>query len=230
MMPVSVAGDDVTGLNVILTPGASISGSVTLQRSQSLSADITQFRVSAPSADGTNLGPQQNARVDQAGRFTLDGVPAGSHWIRAQAPRGWVLKSVTADGRDVTDDAIDLRSGQRLGNVSVVFTDKLSEINGTITDEQGAPITDFTMLAFPVESSLWIPLSRYIMTARPDQNGTFQLRGLPPGEYFLAAVDPTEAGEWFEPSYLDEHRVSAVRLLLGDGDIKTQNVKIPTGR
>jgi len=230
MMPVSVAGADVTGLNVILTPGASITGSVTLQRSQSLSADITQFRVSAPSADGTNLGPQQNARVDGAGQFTLDGVPAGSHWIRAQAPRGWVLKSVTADGRDVTDTAIDLRSGQRLGNVAVVFTDKLSEINGTITDEQGTPVTDFTMLAFPVESSLWIPLSRYIMTARPDQNGTFQLRGLPPGEYYLAAVDPTEAGEWFEPSYLDEHRVSAVRLLLGDGDIKTQNVKIATGR
>jgi Carboxypeptidase regulatory-like domain len=230
MMPVSVAGGDLTGLNVMLTPGASISGSVTLQRAQSVSADITQFRVSAPSADGANLGPQQNARVDQAGRFTLDGVAAGSHWIRAQAPRGWVLKSVTADGRDVTDNPIDLRSGQRLANVAVVFTDKLSEINGTVTDEQGTAITDFTMLAFPVESTLWIPQSRYIMTTRPDQNGTFQIRGLPPGEYFLAAVDPTEAGEWFEPSYLDEHRVGAARLLLGDGDVKTQNVRIATGR
>ncbi len=64
------------------------------------------------------------------------------------------------------------------------------------------------------------------MTGRPDQNGKFQMRGLPPGEYLLAAVDPTEAGEWFEPSYLDEHRAGAVRITLGDGDIKTQNVRI----
>ncbi len=150
-MPVTVAGGDITGLSVVLTPGATISGSVTLQRSLSPSASPTQFRIGAPGADGVNLGPQQNARVDDNGRFTLEGVPAGMHWIRAQAPRGWVLKSVTADGRDVTDSPIDLRSGQRLSNVSVVFTDRLSEINGLVSDQQGVPITEFTMLAFPVD-------------------------------------------------------------------------------
>ena len=68
-----------------------------------------------------------------------------------------MLKAVTADGRDVTDTPIDLRSGQRLSNVAVVFTDKLSEINGTLTDDRGTPITDYTVLAFPADSSLWRP-------------------------------------------------------------------------
>ena len=35
-------------------------------------------------------------------------------------------------------------------------------------------------------TALWRPLSRQIMTARPDQTGKFQLRGLPAGEYYLA--------------------------------------------
>jgi hypothetical protein len=66
------------------------------------------------------------------------------------------------------------------------------------------------------------------MTARPDQTGKFQIRGLPAGEYLLAAVDPAEQGEWFEPSFLDQHRSGAARVTLGDGDIKTQNLRIAT--
>ena len=66
------------------------------------------------------------------------------------------------------------------------------------------------------------------MTTRPDQNGTFQIRGLPSGEYFLAAVDTAEQGEWFEPAFLDGHRAGAARLTLGEGDIKTQDLRIRT--
>jgi hypothetical protein len=110
----------------------------------------------------------------------------------------------------------------------MVFTDKLSEINGTLTDDRGTPITDYTMLAFPADPSLWRAQARQIMTARPDQTGRFQIRGLPPGQYLLAAVDPAEQGEWFEPSFLDEHRGGAARVTLGDGDVKTQNLKIST--
>ena len=58
------------------------------------------------------------------------------------------------------------------------------------------------------------------MTARPDQTGKFRIRGLPPGDYYLATVDPAEQGEWFEPAYLDEHRVGAARVTLGDGDVE----------
>ena len=61
------------------------------------------------------------------------------------------------------------------------------------------------------------------MTARPDQTGKYRIRGLPPGQYFLVAVDPAEQGEWFEPAYLEAHRTAATRLSLGEGDIKTQN-------
>ena len=137
---------------------------------------------------------------------------------------------MTADGRDVTDTPIDLRSGQRLSNVAVVFTDKLSEINGMLTDDRGTPITDYTVLAFPADSSLWRPQARHIMTARPDQTGRYRIRGLPPGEYLLAAVNPAEQGEWFEPSFLDHHRGGAARVILVDGDVKTQNLRISTLR
>ncbi len=231
-LPMTVAGADISGVSVVLAPGATITGTVRLQPSGASTADVTQFRIGAPSADPDSgmPGPQSNARVERDGRFSLAGLAAGPHWIRARAPGGWILKSVAADGRDVTDTPIELRSGQQLSGVSLVFTDRASEIHGVVSDEHDAPLTDYTLLVFPSEASLWNPQSRHIMTARPDQNGAFQMRGLPAGEYLLVAVDPTEAGEWFEPAYLEERRAGAVRILLGEGDIKTQNVKIAASK
>jgi hypothetical protein len=99
-------------------------------------------------------------------------------------------------------------------------------VSGTITDDRGQPITEFTVLAFPTDNTLWRPQARQIMTARPDQTGQYQMRGLPPGDYYVTAVDPTEQGEWFEPAFLDQHRTDAARLTLGDGDVKKQDFKI----
>ena len=64
------------------------------------------------------------------------------------------------------------------------------------------------------------------MTTRPDQTGKFRIRGLPAGDYYVVAVDPAEQGEWFEAAYLDEHRLGASRVTLGDGDTKTQNFTV----
>ena len=225
--PLAVNGQDVDDVTVVLASGARLTGTVSLLPGSTPGPDITSIRITAPATDQDSFGPQQNARVEKDGRFTLDGVAAGNHLIRPGGNmRGWVLKSVTIDGRDVTDTPVSLRSGQTVADVSIVFTDKISEINGTITDTQGTPIPDFTVLAFSTDPSLWRPQSRQIMTARPDQTGKFRIRGLPPGDYYLATVDPAEQGEWFEPAYLDEHRVAAARVTLSEGDVKTHDFKV----
>lgn len=225
--PVSVNGEDLTDFTVILSGGATLSGTVTFQTGQSAVPDLSQFRISAPSTDQSTFGPQPNARVDKDGHFTLEGVPAGPHLVRSAGnARGFVLKSVTIGGRDMTDTPVELRAGEKVGNVAIVFTDRLNEINGTITTEQGTPMSEYTVLAFPTDTSLWRPQARQIMTARPDQTGKYRIRGLPPGQYYLVTVDPAEQGEWFEPTYLDEHRGGALRVTLADGDVKTQDFKV----
>ncbi len=225
VQPLTVMNADLTNITVVLYPGATINGTVAFEGTN---ADLTQLRITAPSSENATIGPNPNARVDKDGRFTLSGVPAGSHWIRSSGLRGWSLKSVVVDGREVVDVPIDLRSGQQLSNVTLVVTSQQTEINGTITNEQSAPLTDFTLLAFPTDSDLWRPLARQIMTARPDQHGKFRIRGLPPGNYYLTPVDPAEQGEWFEPAFLEQQRTGAARLTLGDGDIKTHDFRIST--
>jgi hypothetical protein len=228
--PLSVSAGDLTNVAVALQTGGSVSGAIVFQPgSTPPPTDLTQVRITAPAADpDDNIGAAPSPRVNRDGTFTMDGVTAGAHFIRANGGplRGWTLKSVTVDGRDVTDTPLPVRSGQKIANVVVTFTDKVNEINGTVTDDQNAPVTEFTVLAFSTEPSLWRSQSRHIMTARPDQTGTFKIRGLPSGEYFVATVDPGEQGEWFEPAYLDQQRQGATRLTLSDGDVKTQSFRV----
>jgi len=132
-----------------------------------------------------------------------------------------MLKAVTADGRDITDTPVELRSSQRLERIEISFTDKTNEINGVLTTEQGTPITEYTVLAFSSDSTFWQPQSRHIAVGRPDQTGHFKIRGLPAGGYYLATVDPAQQGEWYDPAYLETHRLGAARVTLGDGDTKT---------
>jgi hypothetical protein len=224
--PLTIANGDVSDILVLLTPGGRISGTLAFPATKSPVPDLTQIRVAAPSLDAGVQG-QANARVDKQGRFVLEALAAGPHLIRPQGPlRGWSLKAVTVDGRDMTDAPIELRSGQQIANVAITFTDMQTEIDGTVTDEHDTPVTDYTVLAFPTNSDYWRPLSRQIMTARPDQTGKFKIRGLPAGEYYLVPVDPSEQGEWFDPAYLDAHRAGASKVTLADGETKTQNFRI----
>jgi protocatechuate 3,4-dioxygenase beta subunit len=229
--PLSVASGDVSNVLVILQTGGSISGTLAFQPgSTSPPSDFTQIRIVAPSTEADdNGGPNPNPRVGRDGTFTIDGVSVGTHLIRANGGgglRGWNLKSVTVDGRDVTDLPIAVRSGQRVSNVVVTFTDKVNEINGTVTDAQGSPVTEYTVLAFSTNNAVWRPQSRQIATTRPDQTGMFRIRNLPAGDYYVVTVDPSEQGEWFDPAYLDQHRGGASRVTLGEGDVRTQDFRV----
>ncbi len=223
--PLTVGDSDID-VSVLLGNSATITGTIVFPPSQTQLPDFSNMRVSAPST-GNSIGGQAQGRVDKDGKFTISGVQAGMHLIRPGGQlRGWTLKAVTIDGRDVTDTAVELRIGQLLERVELTLTDKTNEINGTLTTDAGTAVTEYTVLAFSTDSTFWQPQSRHIATARPDQTGHFRIRGLPAGGYYLATVDPAQQGEWYEPAYLEEHRIGAASVTLGDGDTKTQDFKI----
>lgn len=224
--PLTVSSD-IPDLGVVLTEPGTLSGTISVRAAQSgVPPDITQIRITAPAVDSAGLGPAPSARPDKDGRFTLENIPAGPHWIRAQAPRGWILSAVLVDGRDVIDVPINIESGRSVKGLGLQFTDRLTGLSGVVSDQRGSPLTEFTVLAFSTDSDYWRVDSRYIATARPDQTGTFQIKGLPPGEYFLTAIDPSSPGEWFEGSFLEQQRTGAERVVLGDGDVKTKDLRV----
>jgi hypothetical protein len=68
-----------------------------------------------------------------------------------------------------------------------------------------------------------MPLPRVRMDARAGAAGTFSIGGLPPGEYWVAAVEripgtPT-SGAWQDPALLETLSARAIRATLGPSDV-----------
>jgi hypothetical protein len=61
---------------------------------------------------------------------------------------------------------------------------------------------------------------------RPATDGAFRIRGVPPGDYLVAALTDLEPGEWNDPALLDQLVPSAVRLTLRDRGTTRQDFRI----
>ena len=116
-LPLTVNGD-ISNLNVALAMGATISGKVTFQATQSRQPpQLNQFRIIASLVDRSEMGPNSTARIEQDGTFLLVGVPAGALWLRSQAPGSWSLKSAIVDGRETIDQPFEVGAGDKITGV-----------------------------------------------------------------------------------------------------------------
>ena len=223
-MPITIAGVDVDNLSLTTSSGWSLSGSIVSDTGELVpAATATRFRIVARpvSSDGLAMGPglggpaADSGRVTDIGSFTLSGL-FGATRLRVNAPDGWTVQSIQFEGRDVTDEAIDARSGDTLAGVQVVVTNKINVVAGSITDAKGAATGDGTVIVFADDAQKWLEDSRFVRSARPDQQGTFEIKGLPPGEYLAVALEYVEDGSWNDPDFLESMRRYGQRVRLVD--------------
>jgi hypothetical protein len=245
MQPIVVNGQNLDGVALVLQPGVSVSGNITVESSGTPApADYSVFLVDVPDVDplpgglgggaggrGGRGGPFGSAnRVDKNGSFTVGNLQPGRHFVRvagggAQGGGQWTLKSVTLGGVDVADQPFELKPGQNVDGVNVVLTDRASELAGTVRDAKNAATGGVTVIAFSTEAQYWRAQSRRISTSRTGQTGAYRIRGLPAGDYYVVAVEDVEQGEWFDPAYLDSMKDKATHVTLSDGDKKTLDLR-----
>jgi hypothetical protein len=235
-----VNGQDLGGVMLTMQSGVTLSGSITVESSGTPApTDYSSFRVDAPEVTPLPLGGGGRGglfggdnRAEKNGGFRITNLLPGRHYIRvtgqASGLAQWNLKEVTVGGQDVTD-SIDLKPGQNVDSVTIVLTDRTTDVAGTVRDAKGDPMSAMTIVAFSSDSQYWRAQSRRIQAARTDQSGAYHLRNLPPGDYFVIAVDDVEQGEWFDPGYLERMREGARRLTLSEGEQKTQDLTGPAG-
>jgi hypothetical protein len=222
ILPLSVAGQDVSGVSIVLSPGGTIAGWVTLESANNRRVDFNQLRLSTMPLTPVAYGGGGAARIQADGSFTIANVAAGSHLVRLDnPPGGWALKGVFVNGRDVSDQALEVKSGQTTSGVQVVLTDRLTSLAVTVVDASSRPVIDCSVVLFPVDITGWRPRSRMIQGTQPDDNGTYRFATVPPGDYYLAVADDLEPGSWYDPLLLGELSKTATRVSLEEGDAKT---------
>jgi hypothetical protein len=142
------------------------------------------------------------------------------------AAAGWQVKSVRANGLDLTDSGIDLGS-QGLSGVEIELTNRPQQVSGTVTDSKGAAAADYIVVAFAQDRARWLsPMNRYTAVARPAPDGTFKVTTLPPGEYYAVALDAIDLNDWQDPDSLEGLSRVATPFALTAGDTRTIELRL----
>jgi len=144
-----------------------------------------------------------------------------------QAP-GWTIRSVRYRGVDVTDSGIEFHPNEDVTDIDVELSNRVSSVSGLVTSSKGETVKDYSIVVFPADRDKWTPNSRYLKTARPDQDGRYKVNGLPPGEYRVIALDYLDQNEWNTPEFLDGIRSRATSFSINEGEAKSVDLRIST--
>jgi hypothetical protein len=242
-LPIAVDGADITDVALVTRSGWSISGRVTTENGGSPDGPRDRFRLAArvvdidtspfpgagppPPPPGGGPSIPDSGRVREDWTFTVTNAYGASR-LMASLPDGWSIKTILHDGRDITDAPMEMKSGEELSGVQVIVTNRGTTVAGQLADDKGAPVVDGTVLVFADDSSKWSEDSRWVRAVRPDQQGRYEIKGLPPGEYLAVALNYVEDGVWNDPEYLGSVRRYAQTLTLNEGASQSPALKLVT--
>jgi hypothetical protein len=189
-----------------------------------------QFRLVPRGAAG-NLGASPpGGQVDQQGNFRFSDVTPDSYRLLpigsgASRMSGWWRKSAEALGVDLFDAPLDVKPGLGTIALTIRYTDRPTEIGGTLQDATGRPASDYFIVVFSTNRTLWGPQTRRVQATRPDTGGGYTVH-LPAGEYFIAALTDYEPGDSNDPAFLEQLIPGAIKIMVADGEKKRQDFKI----
>lgn len=235
-LPLAVGQADLDDVIVPLRQGPRMSGRLefdgTAERPDPTL--VSNLRIILEPADGSSSTgfDGESGHPDEHGGFRTPGVPPGRYVVRVAGPplAGWTFKGAQYEGRDLADTAVEMRANDITG-VTLAFTDRPSSIEGTA---QTGALPDATAIvaAYPVDEEAWTnagAAARRIKVTRVSNDGSFALKNVPAGEYYVVAVkdDPPS---WQDPALLRSLTRGAQQVRVTDGDHKSVTLRTATIR
>jgi len=228
---VVASGHRIENVFVVAGAGATVSGRVVFEGGTPPPPSPGEARVPFSDdfeAPGCRL---VNAKVGEDWTFKVENL-VGTCGVSPLSDFGaWSLKAVIINGENVVDRKVSFEIGQQLADVRVVVSDKRSEINLIVTDDEGKPTQEYVALVFPVDKQRWKFPSRFMRTLvplivasgtapRPESNAMNlwlgRMVGLPTGDYYAIAVDDIDSLDWQDLEILERLADSAVRVTVTD--------------
>jgi hypothetical protein len=225
MQDVTIAGRDLD-VALQLQPNMFATGRVVVD-SASANPNLTGVEMRLVPV-GTRMFLGEAASISAGDRtFRMPLLPGRYRLSISQPPASrWVPVSSMLRGQDTLDVAYDVRAGDAISDWVVTITDRPSELAGTITDASGQPAADYFIVVFAADRAFWTRPSRRVVHTRSTGDGTYLFRGLPAGQYRIAALTDLEFSDSIPASFLESLVASSLPVSIADRQRTTQNLRI----
>jgi hypothetical protein len=226
-MRITVGSDNLDNVLLVTSRGAIARGIVTTDDGTPPPMRPEQVSLFARNAEPETMGMGGESKVHPDWTFEITGLSEARLLVGnvGEAP-DWTVKAVLHNGIDITDTPVDFVPGQTVEGFEVVLSRKRTELSGQISGEGGAAETDATVIVFSEDPARWGFATRYVRTARPNQDGRYTLRGMPPHDYLVVALKDLEPGQFQDPEFLDSVRAQAQRVSLGENETRVMDLKV----
>lgn len=213
---VAVAGSDVVGVEIQLTEGASISGTIEFPPGNQTDREYVTLRYT-----------YEGQLVDRfAGNvpvfdktFSIEGLRSGKIFLSIGASEmKYYIKSITLNGADLAQKPLTVESGQSVTNIRVVLGADLGEAKVQLMDRSAKPIAARRIAIVSAAASVG-NLAAGFAAEVTDANGIVSFSGAP-GEYVVIVAGIDES--WpMSTDTIRSRSESAARFKLQPGDNKT---------
>ena len=168
-VPVNVGNTNVEGLELTLTPGMDITGTVVTEGQTK--PDAGQVVVNLQPTDTLGMPGGGSARVKDDGTFVIKGVSADSYRVSTfGGGQTYYVKSVTAGQQEVKNGELNIVEGAP-PVLKIVLSSAGGQVTGGVTNDKKEPAHGATVVLVP--SADRRDQQQYFRQATVDQLGKF---------------------------------------------------------
>jgi len=192
---------------------------------------LTMLIGSSPPTQGTS----PNQPVDPSGSFSIPNVgtddtrvyvlpmlttPVAPPLNIPDSLQGVYVKSAKLGGVDVLNTGFRF-AGEPDKVLEIVLARNAGSLAGRVEDERKQPAAGVFVTLVPDLSTARLYRTDMYKTTSTDADGRFEVKGLPPGDYKIFALEGFEKDAWLDPEFFKPYEERGLSIKVGEGRVFT---------
>lgn len=218
---VDVADANIDGLELALSAGAELAGSVRVENGADTNPKLDSIRVLLQAGDDFMPYGFGNAPVSADGTFVAKDLSDGTYRVRLFGlPERHYVRSVRAGDAEVSETGIHVAQGSAPGPLVITLSGDAGSVDGRVVDSDKKARSGIRVVL------VGKMLQDGSTATSTDQNGSFRIPTVPPGDYSLYAFEEAEPGAWEDPEFLEPYQSKATKVSVQPNGKQTAEVEM----
>jgi len=188
---------DENNAGIVLSPGVPVVGRFVLDTGAS--GGLSAVRAMLASVD-PYLPSFTTGGIQNDGQFAIIGVPRGAYTLDlAGLPEDLYIKEERSGQSNLLEDPLNV-GWESPASLTILLGTDGGRIDGTVTETSGHAFAGAQVALVPNAERRNRP-DQY-RSVSSDEEGKFEIRGIPPGDYQLFAWENAEEHAWLNPEFM----------------------------